>query len=229
MSMDLFITAAGTDIGKTFVAERLIRECIERGVSCSALKPVVTGFDGSPDCDPARLLAALQIPETEETLNACSPWRFAAPLSPNHAAEREGRQISLTEVIDFCRQPADARLRLIEGIGGVMVPLNERNTVLEWIAALGAPVLLVVGSYLGAISHALTAYEALRSHGVSVHGIVVSQSPEEPVPLEETRTTIAGFVEPSLVVSLARVGAVAGDGREYPSMLEALSLVPPGY
>ena len=67
-------------------------------------------------------------------------------------------------------------MTLIEGIGGVMAPLDARHTVLDWIAALGAPALLVVGSYLGTLSHSLTAAAALRQRGVALLGVVVSES-----------------------------------------------------
>ena len=224
MTMDLFLTAAGTEIGKTYVAERLIADCAARGISCDALKPVVTGFDGSPDTDTARLLAALGIPPTPENVAACSPWRFSAALAPNMAAAREGRQVSAGEIVAFCKRPCDARLRLIEGIGGVMVPLNERETVLDWIAALGAPAVLVVGSHLGAISHALTAWETLRARAVPVQAIVVDQSVEEPVPLEETRATIEAFTQQGTVVSLARDGAIGGGGAVYTDLLAAIGL-----
>jgi dethiobiotin synthetase len=192
------------------------------------LKPIITGFDDSPQSDTGRLLTALDLPCTQDRIDACSPWRFAAPLSPNMAAAREGRQIALNELLEFCRRPTDARLRLFEGIGGVMVPLNEHETTLDWMALLGAPALLVCGSYLGAISHALTAHQALRSRSITVQSIIVSQSPEEPVPLEETRATIQQFVEPTPVVSLARNGDVVDDTRLHESLLEAILLVPHG-
>ncbi len=228
MSMDIFISAAGTEVGKTFVAERLIEECAERGISCNALKPVITGFDDSPTSDTARLLAALDVPITDESLDACSPWRFAAPLSPNMAAAREGRKIALHELVEFCRQPADVRLRIIEGVGGVMVPLSDHATTLDWMALLGAPVILVCGSYLGSISHALTALLALRSRSIPILGIIVSQSAEEPVSLEETRATIAQFADSTRVVSLARDGEITADGQLHATVLEALQLVPSG-
>jgi dethiobiotin synthetase len=228
MSLDLFITAAGTEIGKTFVAERLIRECAMRGISCDALKPIVTGFDDSAQTDTALLLAALDLPVNEHTVNACSPWRFSEPLSPHMAASRAGRTIALNEVVEFCKQPSEARLRLIEGIGGVMVPINDQETTLDLMATLGISVLLVVGTYLGAISHALTAYEALRTHGLSVQGVVVNESSAQPVPLEETLRTIARFCEPTPTAFLRRENAVDDNGYtvESESLLEALLLLP---
>lgn len=228
MSMDLFVTAAGTEIGKTFVAERLIAECRNRSISCDALKPIVTGFADSAPSDTSRLLTALGIPITDATLAACSPWRFAAALAPNMAAEREGRIVSVSDVVAFCKRPSDAQLRLIEGIGGVMVPLNERETVLDWMAVLQAPALLITGSYLGCISHALTAHAALRARGIPVQAVVVNQSEDEPVSLAETRATIAAFTAPTPAVSLARDGTVNGAAATHASLLEALQLVPAG-
>jgi len=219
MSLDLFIAAAGTEIGKTYVAEQLISECEIRGISCEALKPIVSGFDDSSQTDTARLLSALEVPINDHTVNACSPWRFSAPLSPHMAARREGRSIALNEVVDFCRQPSEARLRLIEGVGGVLVPINDRETTADWMAALGVPVILVVGTYLGAISHALTAFESLRSRGITVQGVVVNESLEQPVPIEETLETIAQFCAPAPVACLRRADTS-------PSLLEALQLIP---
>ena len=80
---------------------------------------------------------------------------------------------------------------LIEGIGGAMVPLNERHTVLDWIAELGAPALVVTGSYLGTISHTLTTLAAIRGRGVPIAGLVISESAESPVALTETAETIS--------------------------------------
>ena len=228
MSMDVFISAAGTEIGKTYVAERLIEECAERGISCDALKPVITGFDDSGGSDTARLLRALDVPISEDSLDACSPWRFKAPLAPNMAAAREGRHIALPELVAFCRRPTEARLRIFEGIGGVMVPLSDHATTLDWMALLGAPVILVCGSYLGAISHALTAHLALQSRSIPMLAIVVSQSADEPVLLEETRATIAQFSDSTPVVSLARDGEIRSHGRSHTALLEALLLVPSG-
>ena len=93
------------------------------------------------------------------------------------AAARERRTIPFARAL---RMPAARRatrdVTLIEGIGGVMVPLDAEHTVLDWIAALGAPALLVVGSYLGTLSHSLTAAAALRQRGVTIAGVVVSES-----------------------------------------------------
>jgi dethiobiotin synthetase len=113
----------------------------------------------------------------------------------------------------FCRYAApggEGGILLVEGIGGVMVPLNEKETVLDWMEHLGWPAILVAGSYLGALSHCLTAASAIRAKGLQLAGIVVSESKENPVPLAETVATIRNFSGDVPVVALPR-NAPPGD------------------
>lgn len=192
-----FITASGTEIGKTFVTSLFIRQLRAKGKSAAALKPLITGYtdETAPESDTRYLLDALGLPMNAQNIAAISPWRFEAPLAPNMAAQREGRQIDLKEVVNFCNAARNGGedYLLIEGVGGVMVPLDDIYTVRDWIMILQMPALLVTGSYLGSISHTLTALEALQSRGIKVAGIVVSESPASPVPLDETLETLSRF------------------------------------
>jgi len=202
----IFITGSGTGIGKTFVAEALLRAWRAAGRNVAVLKPVITGFDEAAVAasDIGRLLAAAGVTPTSEYISLVSPWRFAAPLSPDMAAAREGSSVPVDEVIAYCRaaiaeaEQADMSLA-IEGIGGVMVPLDGTRTVADVIAALDIPAILVCGSYLGSLSHTLTAYEALRARDVEIDRIIVSETPDSEVPLAETRDVLARFVAPVAV------------------------------
>ncbi len=105
-----FVTATGTEVGKTFVCVGLIRHLRGAGRPVDAIKPVVSGFDPAAwqDSDPALLLAALgRLPALDE-VERISPWRFAAPLSPHMAAKCEGRAIAFQEVVEFCRRSMGA-------------------------------------------------------------------------------------------------------------------------
>ncbi|HWE05801.1 MAG TPA: dethiobiotin synthase, partial [Rhizomicrobium sp.] len=147
-----FVTATGTDIGKTYVTAGLIRHLRAGNAPVFALKPVVSGFDmaEAQASDPGILLRALGESVTPQAIARTSPWRFSAPLSPDMAAAREGRTIPFHELVAFCRDEiaSTTGTLFIEGVGGVMVPLDAENTVLDWIAALHAPVILVAGTYL---------------------------------------------------------------------------------
>src|SRR5262249_38051955 len=156
----------GTDIGKTFVTAGLVSHLRARAIAVAAIKPVVSGFDPANVAagDPSVLLAALGRPASPENIAEISPWRFSAPLSPDLAAKHENRALDFADLVAFSIA-AIASCRgvvLIEGVGGIMVPLDDRHTVLDWMTALGVPALVVAGSYLGTISHTLSAVDVLR-------------------------------------------------------------------
>ena len=198
-----FVTATGTDIGKTFVTAGLIRHLRKKGKKATALKPVISGFDDPARSDSGILLEALGEAVTEVALDRISPWRFAAPLSPDMAAAREGRAIDFAALVEFCRQPRDGTL-LIEGVGGVMVPLDATHTVLDWMVALRLPVILVTGSYLGSLSHTLTAVRALIGAGLEIAALVVNESPGGTVSPAETIAVLRRFVPGVPVLELSR-------------------------
>jgi dethiobiotin synthetase len=204
-----FVTATGTDIGKTFVTAGLIRHMRGGGAVVDALKPVVTGYDSSTveTSDPAVLLKALAKPVSAQEVERVAPWRFRAPLSPDVAAAREKRSIDFTELINFSRRAVEAAngTLFIEGVGGIMVPLDERRTVLDWMAALRVPVLLVVGGYLGTISHTLTAIDVLTQHRLRMAAIVVVESERNPVELADTVASIERFSDGVAVIGLPRL------------------------
>ena len=208
----LFITGAGTDIGKTYVTAALIRALREAGQPVEALKPVVSGFDpAAPQgSDPAVLLEALGQAGSAEALARMSPWRFAAPLSPPLAARLEGAVLDAGAVIGHCQNrvaEAGARLLLIEAAGGVMSPLDDDATMLDLAGALACPTLLVVGSYLGTISHALTAALALGAVGRPPLAVVMNESLDAP-PLEPTLRDLQRLIGDVPVFTVRRDGTV---------------------
>lgn len=193
-----FVTATGTGVGKTLVCAALLAQLRAEGLRTHALKPVLSGFPdpGGAPSDAELLLRAQGLEPTPARIEAIAPWRFRAPLSPDMAAAREGRQLDFERLVAFTREARGAadRWLLVEGVGGVAVPLDAAHTVLDWIAASELPALLVAGSYLGTLSHTLTAAAALRARGIELAGLVLCESPESPVPLAETRATLLRFL-----------------------------------
>jgi dethiobiotin synthetase len=211
----VFVTATGTDIGKTFVTAGLIRHISGAARAVEALKPVVSGFDPTSwqDSDPAALLAALGRPIELAEADRISPWRFKAPLSPHMAARQEGRSIVFQEVIDFCRSAMAGRrgVLLIEGIGGIMVPLDDHRTVLDWMSVLRIPIILVAGSYVGTMSHTLTSLEVLVRRNLNVAAVVVSESEGSAASLEDTIATVQRFADSIDVVGVPRLAPGTAD------------------
>lgn len=221
-----FVTATGTDIGKTFVTAGLIRYLRGLGQPVYALKPVVSGYDSSvvETSDPAVLLKALGRQVTADEIASIAPWRFRAPLSPDIAAAREGRSIDFDELIAFSRAAIAAAtgMLFIEGVGGIMAPLEGKRTVLDWMAALNIPLVLVVGGYLGAISHTLTALNVIAQRQLKIAAVVVSESERGTVELDDTVASIARFSNGVDVVGLPRL---PGGLTEHPAFAQIASLL----
>jgi dethiobiotin synthetase len=140
------------------------------------------------------------------------------------AASQEGRALDFSALVSFSRGAiAETQdVLLIEGVGGIMVPLDDRHTVLDWMAALRVPLILVTGSYLGTISHTLTALDVLGRRDLQVAAVVVSESPNSTVPLDDTAHAIARFCrEKTPVLALPRVAP----GARHPVFAELARLV----
>jgi dethiobiotin synthetase len=222
----IFVTGTGTDVGKTFITATLVRHFRAAGCAVEAIKPLVSGFDAATlaASDPGVLLTALGRPATIEEIERISPWRFAAPMSPDLAAAREGRGVDFKAVVAFCQKAAAARsgTLFIEGVGGVMVTLDDTHTVLDWMSALRIPVLLVAGSYLGTISHTLTALHVLAQRNLDIAAVVVSESEHPGAPLQDTVATITRFADSIEVIGVPRL---AGDASMHPALSRIAGLL----
>jgi len=207
-----FVTATGTDIGKTFVTAGLIRHLRARGINARGFKPVVSGFNRAEAAksDPGILLEAMDEAITDESLDRISPWRFATPLSPDMAAAREGRALDFNAIVAACRAQSGPGTLFIEGVGGVMVPLDARHTTLDLMAALNLPLIVVTGSYLGTISHTLTAMEVIARAGLKTAVLIVNESEDSPVPLADTAAALERFL-PGIAIRALPRQAAAGE------------------
>jgi dethiobiotin synthetase len=219
-----FVTATGTEIGKTFVTAGLIRHWRAMGLAIGAIKPVVSGYDPSAleDSDPGVLLSAMGRPVDAEQVHRIAPFRFAAPLSPDMAARRENRTLDYPGLLDYCDRVIAAHrgVLLIEGVGGAMAPLDDRHTVMDWMIALGLPLVVVTGSYLGSISHTLTCVDVLHRHGLTINALVVNETEGSAVPLDEAAATIARFLNPVPVVTVPRMPAGTFDPAPFAKIAE---------
>jgi len=161
----LFVTGTDTDAGKTVVSA-----CLVRRLNAAYWKPVQSGTDDLPEGD-SGVVAHLAGLEPARILPPVHVYR--APLSPDQAARREGASIALE---DFTL-PAGDRPLVVEGAGGLMVPLNRDHLMIDLIARLGLPVILVARTALGTINHSLLSLQALKARGLPVAGVVFSGPP----------------------------------------------------
>ncbi|RMF10226.1 MAG: hypothetical protein D6763_06135, partial [Alphaproteobacteria bacterium] len=128
------------------------------------------------------------------------------------AAAREGRRIPFDELVTFCREAIDgaAEVVLVEGVGGAFVPLDEAHTVADWIAALDIPALVVAGSYLGTLSHTVATVEAMQGRGLTIAGLVVSESAQAPMTLGETVAALERLLPGLAIHALPRLARGGG-------------------
>ncbi|MFO1057837.1 MAG: dethiobiotin synthase [Dongiaceae bacterium] len=162
MTRGVFVTGTDTGVGKTVVAAALVRAW-----GGSYWKPAQTGLADGDD-DTATVTRLARLPPGRVAPPACA---LQAPLSPAAAAALEGT------TVDFARLaalPALPEPLVVEGAGGVLVPLDGERLMVDLMARLGLPVLLVARSTLGTINHSLLSLEALRARGLAVAGIVMS-------------------------------------------------------
>ncbi len=176
----LFVTATDTGVGKTEVACALLRAARGGGVDAVGMKPAQSGAtDGEPS-DAERLLAAS---DRVEPLEAICPYALRAPLAPAVAARLEGVAIALPRILDAARALAARHAAvLVEGAGGLLVPLTERETYADLAVALGLPVLVVARAGLGTVNHTALTVEALRRRGLAIAGIVLNRTGPEDDP-----------------------------------------------
>lgn len=200
----LFITSTGTEIGKTYVLTQLLRQDRLDQAILTASKPIITGwFEKAPvdSTDTGQILRALDQPITIDTIDAISPWRYTQPLTPAMAIPAENGVLDVSMVVEFSRQKAQqarsqGKIHCLEGVGGLMSPIWKQWTNLDWLKESGFACILVVGSYLGAISHTLTALEVLNHHRIPVVAVIVNETAHASVDLTATQTMLQGFMEP---------------------------------
>ena len=221
-----FVTGSGTDIGKTWVTAGLLAYWRAQGLGPGAFKPVATGYDPErpEDSDAAALLTALSQPVTAETVEAITPFRYRAPLSPDQAVRLEdARRLTAEGVALACKRlmRTAAGPVLLEGAGGVMSPLNESETMLDLALALGLPTIYVCGSYLGAISHALTGLAALKARSVITAMVLVNESELSTVDLTETCESLRSHIPWIPVLALPRGPSAAAVWPRVSSVLLA--------
>jgi len=172
----LFVTGVGTGVGKTYVTRGLTAALVAAGRKVAALKPLETGFSDPERSDATALARAAGRPELHADAGF---YRARAPLSP-YAATLGGEPPPppLRALVDAVHRGArGCELTLVEGVGGLLVPIDARATAAELAAALGLPLLLVAPNALGVLSSVLTTAECARARSIEVRAVVLVDPP----------------------------------------------------
>ncbi len=234
-----FVAGTDTGVGKTLVAS-LLAFCLQRdGIAVGVMKPVETGTDSPARSDAARLKTSIGC---ADPLDLISPYRLPAPLAPLAAAREAGVTIDLARIMAaFKELTARHEFLVVEGVGGVMVPLAEQLDVLNLIERLGLPVLVVGRATLGGVNHALLTIEALRRRRIAIAGMILNRPTARPASVQERQqqaTTVSLLKELSGVRVVGPLPHHAGVEEDWgkgmaglavdPATRELVDLVRPG-
>ena len=176
MKKGLFITGTDTGVGKTHCAVALVRELRGRGIDVGVMKPAETGCRNVRGrLLPSDAVTLMKAAGVQDDLSAVNPYRFAQPLAPSLAAALKGQEISKGRILQAFRLLS--RLHewmVVEGAGGILVPLTGRCSFLDLAADMDLPVLIVARPGLGTINHTLLTVQALQQRKVPIAGIVIN-------------------------------------------------------
>lgn len=156
----VFVTGTDTDVGKSVACAWLVRQ-----LKADYWKPVQSGLSGETDTQ-----AILRMADIEQSRFHPATYELQQPLSPHESARRDGVEISLERFT----LPNSSNPIVVEGAGGVMVPLNDRDFMIDLMAHLSLPVIVVARSQLGTINHTLLTLMALRSRNIPIQGVIIN-------------------------------------------------------
>jgi dethiobiotin synthetase len=215
----VFITGTDTGVGKTVVGAALALFLRGRGLDVGVMKPVETGVP-----DPARLGADGELLRwsagSDDDRELISPYRFRRPLAPAVAAKAEGRTVDFVRLAATARELASRHdILLVEGAGGLMVPLSGGLLVADLARELAFPLLVVCRPALGTINHSLLTVFAARTMGIPLAGLLVNGMPDDPDEAESAAPhALASLASADLLGVLSRVD---GDDRAKAERLAA--------
>jgi dethiobiotin synthetase len=210
-----FVTGTDTGVGKTVLTAAVVASLRAGGVAVRALKPVVTGLDQPPDPEwrhDHELLGRIAGCAPEQVVLSS----YGPPVSPHLAAELAGGGLGLPELVARIRAAVSpGETLVIEGVGGLLVPLDRRSCVRDLARAVGLPLLVAARPGLGTINHTRLTLEAARAAGLDVAGVVLTPWPDEPGAIERSNLdTIERLGE-------VEVGTLATVGEPTPELLAA--------
>ncbi|MCU0667862.1 MAG: dethiobiotin synthase [Myxococcota bacterium] len=199
----VFITGTDTGVGKTVAGCAIAEALRRRGIDVGVMKPIETGVGAQGPLDAIALIEAAGV---NDPIELVCPQRFELPAAPNVAAAREGRSVDVPAIrAAFQALRARHAFLLVEGAGGLLVPIASDFTMADLMAEMELPILVVARGTLGTVNHTLLTLEAIERRGLPLAGVVVSHGPRRISGAEEENlvalrellgTRLVGEIEP---------------------------------
>lgn len=172
-TITFFVTGTDTGVGKTYITAGLAGALHRAGINVGVMKPVETGWTTEKASDAFQLAKSANVIDSLELI---CPYRFRAPLAPQISAEREGKVISKRVILSSYQRLAKRHsILLVEGAGGVMVPLTRNMLMIDLALCLQAKIILVCADKLGCINHTLLSLEAIHKRGGQITAVIMNR------------------------------------------------------
>ncbi len=187
MIKGIFVTGTDTGVGKTYIAAGVAAELRRRGINVGVMKPAETGCAArNGRLIPDDALRLMKVARVRDSLSLVNPYRFPKPLAPSMAADLEKKKINLERIVDAYRKLSKRHdFMIVEGAGGIMVPLSGHHTYCDLANMLDIPALIVARPGLGTINHTLLTILALKEKKVPVSGVVINYANKQRTGLTE--------------------------------------------
>jgi dethiobiotin synthetase len=220
MGKGIFITGTDTGVGKTYVATGIACGLRRSGVDVGVMKPAETGCNSRAGrLVPRDACKLVQAADTRDSLDLVNPYRFKKPLAPSLAAELEGEKIDPEKIISAYKKLSLRHdFMIVEGAGGIMVPLWQNYTYLELARTFALPVVIVAKPGLGTINHTLLTISVLQHSGLTALGVVVNFA-------QDTRVGLAEKTNPFVIERLSGIpvwDVLSHGSRRFDSILARL-------
>ena len=171
-----FITGTNTNVGKTVVTACLANLLKNQGENVGVMKPIETGVD--PECSSSANSDAkflIEVTGVQDALEDVCPYRLKTPASPYQAAKIEGKELYLEKILErFRALQSKHSMMLVEGIGGLLVPITRRYNVTDLALQMNLPLIIVSRIQIGILNHTLLTINAARQHGLKVAGVILN-------------------------------------------------------
>ncbi len=213
MSKGILITGTDTGVGKTFVAAGVIRAMKNKGINVCPMKPVESGCRTMRgNLVPADTLALIKAADVDEHLDLINPYRLKNPLAPAVAAQIEGITIRKSKILSaFKRLSKSYDMTIVEGAGGIMVPIYKKYLFLDLAADMKLPVVIVARPGLGTINHTLLTISAVQNRGIKVLGVIINYSEKIKKGLPERTNPLT--IEKISKVPVLKIVPYSGNGK----------------
>ena len=187
----LFVTGTDTDVGKTCVTAGIVNHLLKMNVNVGVMKPFASGYKANTDSVSEDVEILMKYSGVNDPVELVNPYYFEIPTSPYEACMKLNREVDISKVVDAYNQLASNHdVVIVEGIGGIMTPIFQNYFVSDLISELNLNSIIVTGSKIGTVNHAMLTYEHSKQKNLNFKGFVVNQNVSEGYEMSSLRQQI---------------------------------------